>query len=133
MSGAVGNKFYTDADSALLAGGTPPTLKLRLFTNNVTPTLSTVPGDLTECAITGYAAITLVSGSWTISGTAPVKATYPIQNFNLTASGTIYGYYVTDSAGTNFYWGEKGAGAPFTFGSSGGTMSITLELDGPSS
>lgn len=80
------------------------TVNFHLYTNNLTPTLSTTLSALTEAAWTGYA---LVGQNWTnftLSGVAAHNgyAIAPPITFN-NGSGstqTAYGYYVTDSANT---------------------------------
>lgn len=72
-------------------------LILRLFTNNITPDLNTVLGDITEASGSGYASIELLGANWTInSSTSPSIATYPEQIFTFNAAlGLVYGYYLT--------------------------------------
>lgn len=77
-------------------------VKYRLFTNNVTPTLSTVLSGLTEAAFSGYAA---VSQSWSnfttngVSGHNGFAIAAPINFTNSSGSPvSVYGYYVTDPA-----------------------------------
>ena len=81
---------------------------LKLFKSNTTPDEDTLLGDLTEVTEDGYAAITLTSESWTvntISGTT--TASYAEQNFNIEEAVTIYGAYVTNSAGDELLWLER--------------------------
>lgn len=61
---------------------------IHLFSNNVTPSDSTVIGDLTEVAgATGYNAITLLSANWTTTQTGGVTtAIYSEQTFAFTTS-----------------------------------------------
>jgi len=92
------------------------TWKLRLYSNNYTPTNSDTVSNYTEATFTGYSAITLtrsVSGStWTItSSSSPASASYPAQTFSATSAQTIYGYYITDSGGTKVIYAEKFASA----------------------
>lgn len=71
-----------------------------LYTNNYTPTLSTVLGDLTEAAWSGYAAITQQFSDFTLNGVAAHNGyaiAPPITFANSSGvSQTAYGYYVTD-------------------------------------
>jgi hypothetical protein len=80
------------------------TVKYRLFTNNITPSLSDVVSTYTEAAWTGYAA---VSQTWTnftlngVSGHNGFAIAAPITFSNSSgATVTPYGYFVTDSTGT---------------------------------
>jgi hypothetical protein len=85
--------------------------KLKLFSNNVTVVGSTVLGDLTEMSGGGYAAITLVAGSWTFNSGTPSRAIYnAFQSFTFSgapAVATCYGYYVVDAAGPNLLYAEN--------------------------
>jgi len=85
------------------AGGDDLTLKL--YTNNYTPLDTSVAGDFTEASGGGYAAATLTMGSWTVAtGNDPSDAVYAEQTWTftgaLTASATIYGYFIVDDDGT---------------------------------
>ena len=88
---------------------------LKLFSNDVTPTDSSVVGDLTEVSgTTGYAATTLASASWTTTQVGGVTtAVYSERTFTFTTNATAYGYYVVDTSG-NLLWLERFTGAPFS-------------------
>ena len=89
--------------------------KLRLYTNNHTPAKGDTISNYTECAIAGYSAITLTGASWSIATVATTTtATYATQTFNFTGSGTVYGYYVTDNAGSVVLWAELFTTGPFS-------------------
>lgn len=134
MAGKVANGAYTDLLSTWLAGGTPPSLRLRLFTNNHTPAIADVPSDYTECAATGYAAAVITTGNWTVSTVSGVvQAVYIQVTFIFSTSATIYGYYVTDSVPTKVEWAELAADGPYAFGAAGGSVQVSLKLLGPSS
>lgn len=79
-------------------------LKLRVFTNNITPSDNTILSGLTEAAWAGYAALTLTAGSWVSLGVSSHVGTlvYPACVFLNTSGGpvTAYGWYMTDNAGT---------------------------------
>lgn len=102
---------------------------LHLFSNDVTPSDSTVVGDLTEVSgSTGYAAITLVSANWTTTQSAGVTtAIYSEQTFNFGTGAVSYGYYITNETG-NMLWLERFSGAPFDIPDGGGTISITAKI-----
>jgi len=77
-----------------------PTMTLRLFTNDVEAGLSDAQiaalavSDFTEATFTGYAAVNLTSGNWTISSGI---ATYTEQTFTRSSDGTaenILGYWI---------------------------------------
>ena len=78
------------------------TLQLKLYTNNITPTVNTVVGDLTECADGGYSAYALTPASWTVAwDTDHSGATFTVDNtITFAASASIYGAYLTNADGT---------------------------------
>ena len=88
-------------------------LKLKLFKNNATITSSTVLSDLTESTYTGYSAKTLTSGSFTVSSSSgTAQAVYANQTFACTSgSESVYGAFITDSAGTTLWGVQKFATA----------------------
>jgi hypothetical protein len=98
--------------------------KLKLYTNNYVCTETSVVGDFTECAVAGYAAKTLLSGSWTTSSTA----TYAEQEFLPTTATSVYGYYVTNSAASVVLWAEQFTGAPYVIPAGGGSIKVTLNI-----
>lgn len=101
---------------------------LHLYGNDVSPTDSTVIGDLTECTSSGYAAITLVSSNWTTTQLSGVTtAVYSERTFSFNTAATTYGYYVTNTEG-NLMWLERFSGAPFDIPDGGGSISITSKL-----
>ena len=107
--------------------------KLILYTNNYTATETTVIGDLTECAVAGYAAKSLQGVAsalaWTIStATLITTASYPEQEFTITTAVSCYGYAVTNSAKSVLLWAEYFTGAPFTLPAGGGSIKVTLNI-----
>jgi len=104
-------------------------LTLKLFCTNITPadtdTASTYASS--EAQGGGYNAITLTSGSWTVTvANDPSDAVYTQQTFTftgaLTTNTTVYGYYVVDADGV-LIWAE--AFTPFTPANNGDTIKIT--------
>lgn len=82
---------------------------LHLYTNNVTPSDTTVKDDLVECDTVGYVPITLASSNWVVSqdgSTGLTMATFAERSFSLTTATRLYGYYVTDTS-NNLLWLEK--------------------------
>lgn len=108
---------------------------LKLFVTNVTPDPNggDTVGLYTEAAGGDYAAKTLTRGAgWTITvANDPSDAIYTQQTFTftgaLTTNPTIYGYYVTNAAGTVLLWAEKLA-APFTPANNGDKLLITPKI-----
>jgi hypothetical protein len=100
---------------------------LRAYTNDHTPSASTAFGDITESTVSGYSAITLTPGSWTITtdGSSFAVASYPEQTFTFSATETIYGYYVTNSANDTILWLERADFAPASITTLPGTFSVS--------
>lgn len=66
---------------------------LRLFTNNITPSASSVIGDFTEAAVGGYAAKTLTPANWAVDSGG--ETTAPDQDFSATGADiVVYGWYL---------------------------------------
>jgi hypothetical protein len=115
-------------------------LKLKLFTNNVTPADTDTTATYTEFgAVQGYASKALATANWAaaVAGTGTGLATankasiaYPQQTWTFDGTGgsvTVYGYYITDNAGTKLIGAEKFA-APQVVTISGDTIKITPQL-----
>ena len=113
----------------MLNVATPTNTILHLYSNNLTPSSTTVVGDVTEVTSGGYSAITLTSLSWTVStsGGGITTASYAEQTFNITTSATVYGYYITNVAG-DLLWLERFTAAPFQLPGSGGQVLITSQI-----
>lgn len=100
---------------------------LRLYTNDVTPTVNSIHGDFTALAAgTGYSPITLTPSSWTITSG---NATYPQQTWTFTGSvGNIYGYYASTETSNELLMAERFNGAPFNIASNGDVINVTLGI-----
>ena len=111
----------------ILNNTTPDDLVLRLYTNDLTPGESNVIGDYTEAAGNGYSAITLSGASWTITTTAgSTEGTYAQQDFVFIGGPvTVYGYHVTNNAGTILMYAERFIDGPYNIPVGGGTIKIT--------
>lgn len=76
---------------------------LKLFGNNAVPAVGSVAGDFNEVAGGGYASKSLLAASWVITAGVPTLAVYAAQAWVFTgpldAPGTVYGYFIVDSAG----------------------------------
>jgi hypothetical protein len=101
----------------------PQNLVLRLYTSNTTPGESDVEGTYTECAMSGYSAITLTGSSWGTAAGGSIA--YAQQTFTFSGSGTIYGYYVTQVTSGKLLFSERFSDGPYTFPSGGGTLKVT--------
>lgn len=94
-------------------------LRLRLFSNDVTPGAATVVGDLTQVATAnGYAEDGLADADWTLD--ADGDATHPAVDFQATGGNfTAYGYYIVgddpENPGTDLLFAAtRFASAPLT-------------------
>lgn len=128
-----GEKLLLDAAVGKVAAGN---MKLKLFKNDVTPSHESTPATFTEADFTGYAAITLTTTSWnagvagTGTGTAlanKASIDYAQQTFTMGVPGTtntVYGYFITDNAGTTLYGAERFA-ASQSMALSGDSIKIT--------
>lgn len=112
---------------------------LHLFTNNVTPAETDTIAQYTELTAgqqAGYAAKTLTKASWTVTVNGGITTAgaalgaYAQQVFTLTGSTAVnvYGYYVTNNAGTVLLWSETFA-APFAIPIGGGTINVTPRFE----
>lgn len=108
-------------------------LKLRLYSNNVTPAETDTAATFTQVTGGGYTEITLVAASWTINSGAPSFGIYAQQTFTFTgtttAPSTIYGYYVVNLAGV-LQWAERFPGANVPFNPiNGSSINITPRME----
>ena len=100
-------------------------LKLHLFKTNVTPGETDTVTTYTECDAAGYGAITLTGATWTVAtdGSGNTTASYPQQTFTFTATQNVYGYYLTDNAGTTLLYAEAFPSV-FPIPSGGGSVAV---------
>lgn len=109
------------------------TWKFHIFTNNVTPGFSDTVPTYTEDATAGYAAVDMSPASWTLSNPSGtiVKAQYPqiAETYTATNSATpAYGIFITDSTGTILIGAGLFSDGPYTLGSAGGIINVTVDL-----
>lgn len=132
-----GEKVLLEAMVGKVAAGN---LKLKLYTNNYTPTHTDTVAAFTEMgAVQSYVEKTLAPASWNAgaagagSGTSlanKASITYAQQTWTADGTGgaqTVYGYFITDNAGTTLIGAEKFA-APVTFATAGDTIKIDPKL-----
>ncbi len=75
---------------------------IHLYSNDATISDTNVIADFT--LVTDPASISLTGTSWSITdGTA----SYAQQTFTYSTSGTVYGYVITNAAGTIVMWAEE--------------------------
>jgi hypothetical protein len=104
--------------------------KLHLFSNSYTPAKGDTVASYTECVGTGYAAATCTGASWSVTTVSHVTtATYPAITFTFSVAQTVYGYYITNNAGTTLIGAEAFPSA-LTIPSGGGTVTVTLNITG---
>lgn len=91
---------------------------LKLFKNNVVPTLATVIGDLTEADFTNYVAKSLTRAGWNAAiKIAPVAPCINDEAASIygteqswtcgVAGNTVYGYYITGATSGKLLWLER--------------------------
>jgi len=114
----------------ILNHSTPDDVVIHLYTNNATPAPGDTVGSYTQSTGTGYAAITLTGANWTIATNAgTTSATYAQVTFTYTGpEPTVYGYYVTNNAGTVVMWAERFSDGPYAIPSGGGSVKITPKI-----
>lgn len=93
------------------------TLTLKLYSNDHVPVAGDTAANYTEVSGGGYAAKSLLSGTWVMTAGSPAQALYPIEDFVFTGtiggSGNVYGYFVVDGSG-NLWWAERSSFGAFT-------------------
>lgn len=103
--------------------------RLRLFKNDVTPADSDTVSSYTEATFPGYApqGANTWSAASSVGGAAQV--THPTLTFLRGSGGSgdlIYGYYLTDTAGTTLYYAERDPAAPVNMTVAGNSYAISL-------
>ena len=105
-------------------------LTLRLFKNDVTPGETDTAATYTEATFTGYAAVSLASGDWTLTPGAPSSAVCAQKSFTSSAdqaAQTIYGYYLTENGGNTLVASERFATSPVV-ANNGDVVKVTPTL-----
>jgi hypothetical protein len=107
-----------------------PSMKLRLYSNNLTPDNTKVVGDFTEATFAGYAAVSLNFSADAVVTAHVANDSADAVTFTITAgTQNIYGWYVTNAAGTVLYFSQRDANAPVGMSSAGlNTYTITVTL-----
>lgn len=106
-------------------------LTIKLFTNNIVPSVNDVVANYVEASGGGYAAKTLTNGNWTIAlGTDPPDAVYEqlvwVFSGPLSGNQSVYGYYVVD-ADNNLIFSERRA-SPATPSDPGDEIRVTINF-----
>lgn len=106
---------------------TPENLILELYTSNTTPAETDVIGTYTLASGNGYANVTLVGASWTVSGTTQIA--YAEQTFTFTgALGNVYGYLLKRESSLDLVLAERFTGAPFNIANNGDQIKVTVVI-----
>ncbi len=103
-------------------------VKIKLFTNNITPSESDTAGTYTEANFTGYAALTLLGANWTFTGGAPSSASYAQQTFASTANQAtqqVYGYFVVQATSGTLLYAERFPAGPYPIANNGDQILVT--------
>ena len=103
-------------------------LKLKLYKSNTTLSKATVIGDLTLADFTGYADASFTGANWSVTTANPSVTSYAKQTFTSTAGSQnqdVYGYVVTNSAGTVALWGETFSDGPYNIVNNGDKIEVT--------
>lgn len=109
-------------------------LKLELYKNNLTPASTDVKADYTPSTFTGYAAVSLTSGSWTITAatsSAPAMAAQTSAttfSCSATTSESVYGYFVYQTGATVMMWAERFSDGPYTIANNGDRVVLTAQI-----
>ena len=101
-------------------------LKLRLYSDDRTPSKSDEVSYYTEVTGGGYTAITISTADWTFSNaTGNTVATLDTQTFSFTSAiPLISGYYITDNSGSVLFMAERFSDGPYE-----NYTEATLEID----
>jgi len=105
--------------------------RLKLYDNDLTPSENTTYASITECEGHGYADYQVTGDSWGIAtdATGVTEASFPQRNFVFTgAQGNVYGYFVTNNAGTGLLWVERFSDGPYNIPAGGGTIKVTPKI-----
>jgi hypothetical protein len=122
--------IFTDALLDLLALKVPTLdeLYLRLYKNDLVPDRYSGVDDFVEADFTGYAAVGFVSwGTPFLNADDDAEVDHDPIVFTQTGTATtnnIYGYFVTDGAGTTLWFSERNPAAPAAMDTTGKTYTV---------
>lgn len=106
-------------------------LKLHLYSNNFTPTTSSTVGSFTECTFAGYSAQDIDGWAYDTVASHVADMLASAKTFTRSTTGTsqnIYGYYVTDQAGTTLYFAELDPAGPRVVTNAGDSYTVTCKI-----
>jgi hypothetical protein len=125
MAGVVPNAAEVDVANYTLNKSTPQDLLLKLYVSNTTPAETDTAGTFTEATEDGYAAITLNGAAWTVNSGNPTSASTAAQVFDITETGSFYGYFGVRATSGVIAFAERFSGAPFVLPGGGGEITVT--------
>ena len=131
MAALFQNNGLNPLNQVILNKATGAPWVLHLYTNVITPAVTDTTSSYTECAVSGYASVSLTGSSWTGSATAGTDTeTYPsiTFTFNSYAGGTtIYGYNVTQTiSSTTYQLASQNFASNYPIPSGGGQLIVNL-------
>jgi hypothetical protein len=109
-------------------------VKVKLYSNNLTPGWATVLGDFTESTFAGYAAVAI--GDWADVGDVSSlrRKLQSAGGATWTVSGStglpqnVYGYYIVSTA-HGLLWAERDAHAPIAVTTIGQVLTVTPNIE----
>jgi hypothetical protein len=129
MADVLANEGAIDALTDLVNG---ETWKWVLFSNNITPALTTVWANLTECTFPGYARINSAYASPAIAGAVDGAQSLHAQiTFTCTGGGSaqnVYGYALIDTVGPKIIFAAQIPSAPKVMLNNGDAVLLTPNL-----
>lgn len=132
MAGLVPNVGEEQIFKLLLnKSGTLRDSTLKLFKSNTTPAEGDTAATYTEADFTGYAAVNLVAGDWTITPGAPTAAGCAQKTFTSSAGSQnqpVYGYYIVTQTDNILFGAERFTDGPYTIVNNGDLIKVTPNL-----
>jgi hypothetical protein len=113
------------------SGYSVETLTLKLYKSNTTPAETSTAGDFTESTFTGYAAINLVTGDWTLTPGAPSSAGCAQKTFSSSANQATeqcYGYLIIMQTAGTLVAAERFSDGPYPIANNGDQVKITATI-----
>lgn len=112
--------------SILMGKTATENLRLRLFTNNFTPSESNTTANFTEATGSGYGNVLLTAANWVVTSGNPSHADYPEVTFAFTgALGNVYGYYLTGETSGKVRFAERFSDGPYVIEGTGDQIRVT--------
>ncbi len=123
------NTFEIGILNLVLNKAMPEDIKIKLYTNDVTPSEDDDENTYVEVIGNGYSSILLSPISWDIQDGNPTTAAHPEVTFNFTgAVGNIYGYFIVGEDTGTLKWAERFSNGPFNVAVSGSSIKIRPRL-----